>query len=42
MKYIQNEYEINIGDILNLISNKYKFEFKLIKKEIILFIFYIF
>ena len=37
MKYIQNEYEIKIGDSINLISNKYKFEFNLIKKESILY-----
>ena len=37
MKYIQNEYEIKIGDSTNLISNKYKFEFNLIKKESLLY-----
>ena len=33
MKYIQNEYEINVGDNIQLISNKYKFDFNLVKKE---------
>lgn len=33
MKYIQNEYELQIGDFLQLISGKYKFDFNLIKKE---------
>jgi hypothetical protein len=33
MKYIQNEYEINVGDSIQLISNKYKFELNLVKKE---------
>jgi pSer/pThr/pTyr-binding forkhead associated (FHA) protein len=37
LKYIQNEYEIKIGDFINLISNKYKFEFNLIKKESLLY-----
>ena len=37
MKYIQNEYEVKIGDKVDLISNKYKFEFNLIKKESILY-----
>lgn len=33
MKYIRNEYEIQIGNNIELISGKYKFEFNLIKKE---------
>ena len=33
MKYIQNEYEIKVGDYIKLISDKYKFELNLIKKE---------
>ena len=37
MKYIQNEYEINIGEFTNLIASKYKFEFNLIKKESIFY-----
>lgn len=37
MKYIQNEYEVKMGDKVDLISNKYKFEFNLIKKESIFY-----
>ena len=37
MKYIQNEYEVKIGDKVDLISNKYKFEFNVIKKESFLY-----
>lgn len=33
MKYIRNEYEIQIGNNIELIYGKYKFEFNLIKKE---------
>ena len=36
MKYIQNEYEININDNINLISSKYKFEINLMKNESLL------
>jgi hypothetical protein len=37
MKYIQNEYEVKIEDKVDLISNKYKFEFNVIKKESFLY-----
>ena len=33
MKYIQNEYEINMGDSTQLISDKYKFALNLVKKK---------
>ena len=33
MKYIRNKHDIQLGNIIELISGKYKFEFNLIKKE---------
>ena len=36
MKYIQNEYEMNINDNISLISSKYKFDMNLEKNESLL------
>lgn len=34
LKYVQNEYEFQVNETIQLISDKYKFEFNLLQKEI--------